>query len=306
MALRLAFMGTSEFAVPSLAALIAAGHEVACVYTRAPRPAGRGQKARPMPVQRLAESHGLPLRTPARLKSVNEATTFAALGLDAAVVVSYGLILPQSFLDAPRLGCVNIHASLLPRWRGAAPIARAIMAGDAETGVSIMQMDEGLDTGPLLLTERVPVGPQTTGGELHDVLAALGARLLVQALATLDRGDVKATPQPQTGATYAPKLTKAETRLDWTQDAATLERKVRALSPTPGAWCMLGDVRLKVLEAQVVKGEGTPGARLDDALTIACGTDALRLLRVQRAGKAPMSAEAFLRGLALAAGARLA
>lgn len=305
MSLRLAFMGTSEFAVPSLAALIAAGHEIAAVYTRAPRPAGRGQKEKSSPVQRAAERHGLVVRTPASLKDPAEQRAFAALDLDAAVVAAYGLILPEAVLSAPRLGCLNVHASLLPRWRGAAPIARAIMAGDAETGVSIMQMDAGLDTGPVLLAERVAIGPRMTGGALHDALAALGARLVVQALAALERGKARATPQPETGAPYASKLTKEEMRLDWTREATSLERQVRALSPSPGAWCMLDDMRLKVLEAKVIRDSGAPGMLLGQSLTVACGVEALRLCRVQRAGKAPMSAEEFLRGLEITPGTKL-
>lgn len=299
MALRLAFMGTSAFAVPSLSALITAGHAIAAVYTRAPRPAGRGQKEQPSPVQRLAEAHGLLLRTPARLAGEAEEAAFAALDLDAAVVAAYGHILPRAFLSAPRQGCLNVHASLLPRWRGAAPIARAIMAGDRETGVSIIKMDEGLDTGPILLSEAVPIAPEMTGGALQEALAALGARLIVQALDLLARGQARFTPQQESSATYAPKLTKDEMRLDWSKDADTLARQVRALAPQPGAWCMLGETRLKVLEAEAVEGTAPPGTLIGEGLTVACGRRALRLKRVQRAGKAPMSAEAFLRGARL-------
>jgi methionyl-tRNA formyltransferase len=300
--LRLAFMGTPDFAQVSLAALIEAGHEIAMVYSQPPRPAGRGQKPRPSPVHALAERHGLPVATPASLKDPAEQARFAALGLDAAVVVAYGLILPGPILASPRRGCLNVHASLLPRWRGAAPIQRAILAGDRETGVTIMQMDEGLDTGPMLLSERVPIAPNDTAAELHDRLAALGARLVVEALARLAAGSLVATPQPAAGATYAAKLRREEGRLDWRRPAEELARLVRALNPWPGAWLEVGGERIKVLAAEAAAGSGQPGQLLDDRLTVACGTGALSLLSVQRPGKAPLPAAAFLRGFALPPG----
>ena len=305
--LRLAFLGTPEFALPCLEALAAAGHEVSCVYTQPPRPAGRGQKPRPSPVQALAEARGWPVRHPATLKDGDEQTAFRALGLDAAVVVAYGLLLPKPVLEAPRLGCLNLHASLLPRWRGAAPIQRAILAGDSESGVTIMRMDEGLDTGPILLQSPQPIGPATTAAELHDALAALGAGLLVQALDGLALGKLAAKPQPVEGVTYAAKLTRAEARLDWREPAEALARRVRALAPWPGAFAELPDgSRLKVLSTEAIDKQGgkAPGTILEN-LTVACGAGALRLLSVQRAGKAAMSAEAFLRGYHLAPGAVL-
>ena len=299
--LRLAFMGTPDFAVPSLEALAEAGHEIACVYSQPPRPAGRGQKARPSPVQALAEARGWLLRTPVSLKDPAEQAAFAALKLDAAVVVAYGLLLPKTVLDAPRLGCLNVHASLLPRWRGAAPIQRAILAGDRETGITIMQMEQGLDTGPILLRARVPIRPTTTAADLHDTLAALGARLIVEALYRLAQGPLKAKPQPAEGVTYAAKLTRQEARLDWREPAEALARRVHALLPWPGAYTEVpggkGDARLKVLAAEAVPlTDGVaPGTLLED-LTVACGEGALRLITVQRAGKAAMSAADFLRG----------
>lgn len=303
--LRLAFMGSPDFAVPSLNALIEAGHEIAAVYTQPPRPAGRGQRPKPSPVQVAAEAHNLPVRTPVTLKDPAEQMAFAELGLDAAVVVAYGLILPRPVLEAPRLGCLNVHASLLPRWRGAAPIQRAILAGDRETGVTIMVMDEGLDTGPTLLAERIPIGPDETAATLHDRLAALGARLIVAALDGLATGRLQPVPQPAEGVTYAAKLTRAEGRLDWRRPASVLERQVRALAPWPGAWFEAGGDRIKVLAAEPAPGEGPPGRVLDDRLTVACGEGALRLTRVQRAGKAPMGAAEFLRGFPLPAGTDL-
>ena len=306
--LRLAFMGTPDFAVPSLEALAAAGHETACVYCQPPRPAGRGHKLRPAPVAALTESRGWPLRTPESLKTEAEQVAFAALDLDVAVVVAYGLILPKAVLDAPRLGCVNIHASLLPRWRGAAPIQAAILAGDAETGVTIMQVEPALDSGPILLQRALPIGPRTTAVDLHDDLAALGAKLIVEALAGLTAGSLAPQPQPEEGVTYVGKISRADGRLDWREPATALERRVRAFTPWPGASVALPDTQLKVLEAEVVVGEtGAPaGTLLDDRLTVACGEDALRLLRVQRPGKAAMSAEDFLRGHPLPAGGQLA
>ncbi len=302
--LRLAFMGTPEFAVPSLMALAAAGHEIVSVYSQPPRPAGRGHRDQASPVADLAEARGWPLRTPVSLKDAEVADAFAALRLDAGVVVAYGLILPKAVLAAPRLGCLNLHASLLPRWRGAAPIQRAILAGDHETGVTVMQMDEGLDSGPILLQQRVPIGPETTAAALHDQLAAIGARLLVEALDGLAAGTLAARPQDERKACYADKLTRAEGRLDWRRPAADLARRVRALTPWPGAFAQLpGGRRLKVLRAEVVdRATAKPGELLDQAMTVACGTGALRLAEVQKAGKAPVAGAAFLRGARLAPG----
>ena len=305
MTLRLAFMGTPDFAVPTLEALRVAKHEIDCDYTQPPRPAGRGQQAQPSPVARAAAAAGIPMRTPARLDAV-ETEAFRALGLDAAVVAAYGLILPPPVLAAPRLGCINVHASLLPRWRGAAPIQRAILAGDTETGVTIMQMEAGLDTGPMLLKQAVPIGPATTAQELHDRLAALGARLIVEALSGLEQGTLRAVPQPAEGITYARKLGRDEGRLDWRKSAEELERAVRALNPAPGVWLEHEKERIKVLAAEVVAARGgEPGTVVDAALTVACGSGALRLMRLQRAGRAAMDAEAFLRGYAIPAGTQL-
>lgn len=300
--LRLVFMGTPDFALPALEAL-AARHAVVCVYTRAPRPGGRGQRPRPSPVQARAEALGLPVRTPSTLRGPEAADEVAALGAEVAVVVAYGLILPQAVLDAPTRGCLNIHASLLPRWRGAAPIQRALIAGDAETGVSIMAMEAGLDTGPVLLAEALPIGAEDTGGTLRDRLAGLGARLVVEALARLD--DLVPVPQPAAGVTYAAKLDKAEARVDWTRPAAEVDRLIRGLSPFPGAWTEVGGERVKLLMSAVVPGAGVPGEVLDDRLAVACGAGAVRILRVQRAGRAAMAAEEFLRGQPMPAGARL-
>ncbi len=304
--LRLAFMGTPDFAVPILQALITAGHEVIAVYTQPPRPAGRGHREQPSPVQRAAEAAGMPVRTPAKLDSA-EQERFRALGLDAAVVAAYGLLLPKPVLAAPRLGCLNVHASLLPRWRGAAPIQRAILAGDKETGVTIMQMDEGLDTGPMLLAESIPIGPETTATMLHDELAALGARLIVRALAGRADGTLASRPQPTDGVSYAKKLARDEGRLDWSKPALELERVVRALNPAPGVWFERAGERIKVLAAALMErgAEAPPGTVLDGALTIACGVGALRLRRLQRADRAAVDAEAFLRGYALPPGTRL-
>ena len=291
--MRLIFMGTPDFAVPALAALIDAGHDVVCVYSQPPRPAGRGQKEKPSPVQVFAESKGIDVRSPASLKTADAQSEFAALGADVAVVAAYGLILPKAVLDAPRLGCINIHASLLPRWRGAAPIQRAILAGDAETGITIMQMDEGLDTGPMLTTGAIPIGPETTASDLHDALAEFGGELIVRVLAA----DLpQAVPQPEDGATYAPKLDRGEGRLDWSDDAAALDLKVRALNPWPGVWCEHDGVRIRVLAATPVDGKGAPGAVIAPPLTVACGNGALQLERVQRAGKSALSAADFVRG----------
>jgi methionyl-tRNA formyltransferase len=296
--LRLAFMGTPDFAVPALSALVEAGHDVAAVYTQPPREAGRGQKLHPSPVHAAALERDIPARTPTSLKVAAEEAAFAALGLDAAVVVAYGLLLPKAILAAPRLGCLNIHASLLPRWRGAAPIQRALMAGDAETGVTIMQMDEGLDTGPMLLQECVPIASDDDAGILHDKLASLGARLIVRTLDSLASGALTAQPQPSAGVTYAARLTRDDERLDWRRSAEDLVRRVRALSPRPGVWFAMAGERLKVLAADSIPEtyEAEPGTILDDRLTIACGREALRIVRIQRPGRAPMSAAEFLRG----------
>ncbi len=309
--LRLAFMGAPDFALPSLRALAAAGHEIVAVYAQPPRPAGRGHKERPCPVHALALERGWQARTPAHLKDPAEPAAFAALDLDAAVVVAYGLILPPAILAAPRLGCVNVHASLLPRWRGAAPIQRAILAGDTETGVTIMQVAEGLDTGPLLLDEAAPIAADETAETLHDRLAELGARLIVTALEGLAAGSLRAWPQPEDGVTYAAKLQRGEGRLDWRRPAIELERAVRAFTPWPGAEFEANTgqtlARIKVLAAEAIPGDpaAAPGTVLDDRLTVACGAGALRLLKVQRAGKAPLDTAAFLRGFELAPGTRL-
>jgi methionyl-tRNA formyltransferase len=299
-------MGTPDFAVPSLEALIAAGHDIAAVYSQPPRPAGRGHRPVASPVQRAAEGAGIPVRAPERL-DITATAEFAALALDAAVVAAYGLILPKAVLAAPRLGCVNIHASLLPRWRGAAPIQRALLAGDAESGITIMQMDEGLDTGPMLLKEAVPIGPATTAQALQDRLAALGARLILAALDGLAAGRLAPEPQPAVGVTYAKKLRREEATLDWRLPAALLERQVRAFDPWPGAVFTYAGERIKVLAASVepAAAGAAPGTVLDAALAIACGEGALRLLRLQRPGRAPLPAEAFLRGYPIAAGTAL-
>ncbi|WP_299688816.1 methionyl-tRNA formyltransferase [uncultured Tateyamaria sp.] len=301
--MRVVFMGTPDFSVPALHALHAAGHEIACVYTQPPRPAGRGKKDRPTAVHSAAEALGLEVRHPVSLKSPEAQDAFAALNADIAVVVAYGLILPQAVLDAPTHGCLNIHASLLPRWRGAAPIHRAIMAGDDETGVCIMQMEAGLDTGPVLLRDRVPIGATDTTADLHDRLAEMGGRLIVAALAELP--SLTPAPQPETGVTYAHKIDKAEAAIDWTQPAAHVDRQIRGLSPFPGAWFERDGVRIKVLGATLGKGAGTPGVILDDHLTVACGTGAVRLTRLQRAGKGAQDAAEFLRGNPLPPGTRL-
>jgi methionyl-tRNA formyltransferase len=299
---RLAFMGTPDFAVPALTALHQAGHDIAAVYCQPPRPAGRGQAAKPSPVQRAAETLGLPIRTPDRLRR-NEAEhqAFAALALDVAVVAAYGLILPQPMLDAPRQGCLNIHASLLPRWRGAAPIQAAILAGDPASGITIMRMDAGLDTGPTLLRATTPITPQTTTQDLHDALAAMGATLILQAL---DQPPPE-IPQPAEGATYAPKLTRADSPIDWSLPAATIERRIRALNPWPGTETKLNGAPLKIRQATLTHGAGPPGEILDHHLTVACGEGALSLRRVQSPGRAAMPAEAFLRGHKVPPGTRL-
>ncbi|MCA3282504.1 MAG: methionyl-tRNA formyltransferase [Roseomonas sp.] len=300
--MRLAFMGSPDFSVPALRALHAAGHEIAAVYCQPPKPAGRGQKETPCPVHRAALELGLPVRHPARLKRDEaEHAAFAALDLDVAVVAAYGLILPKAMLEAPRRGCLNIHASLLPRWRGAGPIQAAILAGDAATGITIMRMEEGLDTGPMLLMEAVPISPTTTTPDLHDALAAMGARLILRALDE----NPPATPQPEAGVTYAPKLNKEDGRLHWAEPAEALERRIRALNPWPGIFFMLKGEAIRISAASVEAGQGTPGEALDDAGLIACGAGAIRLARLQRPGRAAMAAEAFLRGLPIPAGTRL-
>ena len=303
--MRLAFMGTPDFAVPVLRALVEAGHDIARVYTQPPRPAGRGKALRPSPVHRAAEAAGLAVETPARFRDQDVLEGFSALGLDAAVVVAYGQILPQAALDAPRLGCLNLHASLLPRWRGAAPIQRALMAGDAETGVAVMQMEAGLDTGPVLAEARTPIGPEDTAGTLHDRLAAIGAALMVETLAALEAGRVDPRPQPAEGVTYARKIDKAEARIDWTRPAAEVDRHIRGLSPFPGAWCEIGGERVKVLICRPEPGDGAPGTTLDDRLLVACGEGALRLTRLQRPGRGAADAAEVLRGFPVPAGTRL-
>ena len=304
--MRVIFMGTPDFAVPALEA-VAGAHDVAAVYCQPARPAGRGRKPRPTPVQARAKALGLPVRHPTSLKGAEEQAAFAALGPDVAVVVAYGLILPQPVLDAPRRGCLNIHASLLPRWRGAAPIHRAVMAGDARTGISIMRMEAGLDTGPVLLTGETPIGESDTTGTLHDRLAAMGARLILRALDRL--ANLTPQPQPETGVTYAAKIDKAEARIDWTRPATAVARQIRGLSPFPGAWCETPAGRLKLLNARPVAGQGTPGEVLGEVLgglTIACGAGAVAITEAQREGKRPMPADALLRGLDLSPGMVLA
>ena len=303
--MRLAFMGSPDFAVPTLAALIEAGHDIACVYSQPPRPAGRGKQERPTPVHAFATSRGLPVRTPKSLKKPEPQTEFVALNLDAAIVVAYGLILPKPILDAPRLGCFNLHGSLLPRWRGAAPIQRAIMAGDRVTGVQVMRMEEGLDTGPVFATAETPIEADDTTRTVHDRLAALGAPLMVQTLAALERGEGKETPQAEEGVTYAHKITPAEARIDWTRPAREIDFHIRGLSPAPGAWFELNGARVKALDSRVGQGRGQPGEALDDNLLIACGEGAVRLLTVQREGKAAMAGADFLRGNAIPTGFRL-
>jgi methionyl-tRNA formyltransferase len=294
--MRLIFMGTPDFAVPTLLELAARGHEIAAVYTRATKPAGRGLAMQPTPIEREARRLSLPVLTPATLKSAEAEATFRAHNADAAAVVAYGLILPKAILQAPRLGCFNVHASLLPRWRGAAPINRAVMAGDSESGVTIMQMDEGLDTGAMAIAERIPIGADVTAGDLHDALAPIGADLMLRALAAAERGSLALTPQPETGVTYAAKISKDETRIDWTRPWKQVHDHIRGLSPFPGAWFEIGGARVKALRSTKGEGNGSPGAVLDTQLTIACGDGAVRLTQVQRSGRQPMGAEEFLRG----------
>jgi methionyl-tRNA formyltransferase len=297
-------MGTPDFAVPTLTELIGQGHDIAAVYTQPARPKGRGLSAEPSPIEKLARTHGLEVRTPATLKGAAAQADFAALDLDAAIVVAYGLLLPKPILDAPKRGCFNLHGSLLPRWRGAAPLQRAIMAGDAQTGVMVMRMEEGLDTGPVLMTERTPIGRKTYG-ELHDELSRLGADLMARTLGAMERGAIAEHPQQDTGATYAKKIAKEEARIDWTKPAREIDCLIRGLSPFPGAWCEANGERLKVLYAKPANGNGAPGEILDDQLTIACGGGALTLRRLQRAGGRAMTADELLRGFALPKGAKL-
>jgi methionyl-tRNA formyltransferase len=309
MPLRIVFMGTPEFSVPTLRAIAEAGHEVVAVYTQPPRPAGRrGLELTPPPVQREAERLGVEVRSPVSLKGQAEQEAFAALKADAAVVVAYGLLLPKPILQGTRLGAYNGHASLLPRWRGAAPIQRAIMAGDHETGMMVMKMDEGLDTGPVALTERLEIGPYETAGELHDRLMQVGARLMVEALEKLEAGKLALTPQPEDGVIYARKIDKAETRIDWGRAAAQVHNHIRGLSPFPGAWSemILGGKaeRLKLLRSAPSAGTGLPGEVIDDRLTVACADGAVRLTELQRAGGRPVTAEEFLRGLKIEKGMR--
>jgi len=307
--MRLAFLGTPDFAVASLRRIVEAGFEVACVYSQPPAPRGRGHELRPSPAHAFAEAHGLPVRTPASMRDPAEVTAFRALGLDAAVVVAFGQILPREVLEAPKLGAFNLHGSLLPRWRGAAPIQRAIMAGDAVTGVQVMRMTEGLDEGPILATQTLRIGPLDTAGTLHDRMAEAGAELLVRTLHALERGEARETPQASDGVTYAKKIRPREARIDWTRPGAEVDRKIRGLSPAPGAWFELptdrGPVRVKALLSANEDADGAPGEVLDEALLVACGSGAVRLLRVQREGRAAQDAEAFLRGQSVAAGERL-
>lgn len=310
MSLRVIFMGTPEFSAATLRAIAQAGYEIVAVYTQPPRPAGRrGLELTKSPVHLLADELGAPVRTPASLKGETEQEAFRALGADVAVVVAYGLLLPKPILEGTRLGAFNGHASLLPRWRGAAPIQRAIMAGDTETGMMVMKMDEGLDTGPVALTARVAIGPDMTAGELHDALMETGAALMVRALADLEAGSLTLTPQPGEGATYAKKIAKEETRIDWWRGAAEVHNHIRGLSPFPGAWCEMAAAgkaeRVKLLRATMADGEGPAGRILDDRLTVACGEGAVRLTELQRAGGKPMAADEFLRGAKIGEGDEL-
>jgi methionyl-tRNA formyltransferase len=309
MALRVVFMGTPDFSVPTLAEIVGQGHDVVAVYTRAPAPAGRGMELRKSPVHLAAERFGIPVRSPKNFRDAADVEVLSALAPDLIVVVAYGVILPQSVLDLPPLGCVNVHASLLPRWRGAAPIQRAIMAGDKETGVAIMQMEAGLDTGPVGLVEKIAITADMNAGELHDRLARAGADALGRALAALSRGTLAFTPQPEDGITYAKKITNDEARIDWSQSAQHVHDHVRGLSPFPGAFCMIagakGSERMKILRTARETGSGAPGTVLDDRLLIACGDGAVRLVEVQRAGSKPMKADDLLHGFAVPAGTLL-
>jgi methionyl-tRNA formyltransferase len=308
MSLRVVFMGTPDFAVPTLSEIVGQGHEVVAVYTRPPAASGRGMELKPSPVHKMAERFGLPVLTPKTLRTEEAAETFRSHEADVAVVVAYGMLLPKAILDAPELGCLNLHASLLPRWRGAAPIQRAIMAGDAETGVAVMKMEEGLDTGPVAMVERVAITPEMNAGELHDRLMVLGADLMVRALAALSRGGLGFTPQPEEGVTYAHKLKNEDALIDWSKPAQAVHDHVRGLSPFPGAFFTAdfgkGQERVKVLRTTLGTGSGAPGTLLDGGGTISCGNGSVRLIQVQRAGKAPVAADEFLRGVRLGPGAR--
>jgi methionyl-tRNA formyltransferase len=310
MPLRLIFMGTPDFAVPTLLELVAHGHEIAAVYTRTAKPAGRGMKLQPTPVEQEARRLGIPVETPTTLKTPEAVEKFRAHHAEAAVVVAYGMILPQAILDSPELGCFNLHASLLPRWRGAAPINRAIMAGDTENGVMVMKMAAGLDTGDVAMAERTAITDAMTAADLHDALAPLGADLMVRAMGALERGRLQLTRQSEDGVTYAAKIEKAEARIDWNKPARAVLRHIHGLSPFPGAWCEMASegepARLKILRGELADGSGAAGELLDDRLTIACKDGALRILELQRAGKAPMKAEDFLRGTPLKPPMRLA
>ena len=309
MPLRLIFMGTPDFAVPTLLELVAHGHEIVAVYTRAAKPSGRGMKLQPTPVEREATRLGIPVLTPTTLKTPEAEATFRAHQADAAVVVAYGMILPQAILDVPEFGCFNLHGSLLPRWRGAAPLNRAIMAGDAESGVMVMKMDVGLDTGDVAMAERLAITDAMTAQDLHDALAPLGADLMVRAIGALERGRLQLSPQSEAGVTYAAKIDKADAKIDWTRPAREVLRHIHGLSPFPGAWCEVpleGEVvRVKILRCALAGSHGAPGDLLDERLTIACGDGAIRLVELQRAGKQPMKAVDFLRGTPLAPPLRL-
>lgn len=302
-------MGTPDFSVPTLDALLKAGHDVIAVYSQPPRPAGRGKKDRPTPVHLFAEQHGIEVRTPVSLRKIEPRKAFEALNADIAIVVAYGLILGPKILAAPKYGCLNLHGSLLPRWRGAAPIQRAIMAGDTQSGIEVMQMERGLDTGPVCLSTQTKITEQMTAGDLHDDLMVRGAALMVEALEKLQDGSFSCTPQPEGGVTYAHKIEKSETRIDWSQPAPDLHNHIRGLSPFPGAWFSMEInnkiERIKVLSTQMQEGNGTPGTVLDNQLLIACGSEALRLTKLQRAGKRPMQAEELQRGLKVPAGAQI-
>jgi methionyl-tRNA formyltransferase len=306
MTLRVVFMGTPDFAVPTLSEIVGAGHEVVGVYTQPPRPAGRGMEDKKSPVHRFAEEAELPVFTPKSLRRAEVQNAFASLGADVAVVVAYGLILPKAILETPPFGCLNLHGSLLPRWRGAAPIQRAVMAGDKETGVMVMKMEEGLDTGPVALADRISVGPDSTAGEIHDHLSLMGASLMLRALILLEKGELTFAPQPEDGVTYAAKISKEETRIDWSRSGGEVHDMIRGLSPYPGAWfeALLGGKaeRVKVLRSVLVPGKGEPGLLLDGHLTVACGSQAVRLTQVQRPGRRPVGGAEFLRGFPLARG----
>lgn len=305
MSLRIAFMGSPEFAVPTLEAIIAAGHDVVCVYSQPPRPAGRGKELRPTAVHGVAERYGIPVRTPVNFKAEEDRAAFAELNLDVAVVVAYGLLLPKAILDAPRLGCFNLHGSILPRWRGAAPIHRAVMAGDKIAGVQVMKMDVGLDTGPVMLTATTPVTEDDTMGDIHDRLSLAGAELMVEGLARLEAGTAVLMEQSAEGVTYAAKVSPEEARIDWKLPASEVAARIRGMSPFPGAWFEHEGQRIKVLHARATDGAGEPGVVLDDALKIACGDGAVRLTRLQRAGKGLVTAEDFQRGKSIARGQKL-